>query len=568
MLNEILLDDFRALKIQYEQAQLQGKAVKRPLGTGDIEALTPFHWGYEFDEIIETRGGFDVIITNPPWEMFQTYEKEFFQQYDALIQKNKLKITHWKKQRQTLMEDTEIREAWLEYASSFPHVSRYFKLAPQFMNQTPRVGGKRFGNKPNLYILFTEQCYNLVRHGGHCGIVLPSGIYTDAPTVQMREMLFEKTGVTGLFGFENRKKIFEDVDSRFKFVVLTFEKGGQTERFPAAFMRHDVKDLEHFPNIDDIEINIALIRQLSPDSHSIPEFKTGQDIEIAEKMLQIPLLADNDNGWGLELYGEELNMTRASGYFKEYATDFPVYVGGMIWHYDSHYATPRYWVEENELRRSFLEKRVKRISGLSTIPPDMRNDYEAYRLAIRKIASNTNERTLITSLLPRNALAGNSLSVNFPLCMDSQHYNDLQFEYADTLVLAALLNGFTADYILRARMTTVLNQFYLYQLPVPHLSQDDPFFNSIVRRAAQLICTAPEFDDLATEVGLGSHRNGVTDSAGRAKLRAELDGIIAHIYSLTEEEFAYVLSTFPLVAEPVKEAALEAYRDVERGVVT
>ena len=88
-----------------------------------------------------------------------------------------------------------------------------------------------------------------------------------------------------------------------------------------------------------------------------------------------------------------------------------------------------------------------------------------------------------------------------------------------------------------------------------------------MRRAAQLICTTPEFDDLAAEVGLGSHHNGVTDPVGRAKLRAELDGIIAHIYGLAEDEFAYVLSTFPLVAAPVKVAALEAYRDVEHGVI-
>lgn len=74
---------------------------------------------------------------------------------------------------------------------------------------------------------------------------------------------------------------------------------------------------------------------------------------------------------------------------------------------------------------------------------------------------------------------------------------------------------------------------------------------------------APAFDDLAAEVGLGDHRNGVTDPQERAQLRAELDGMIAHIYGLTEAEFAYVLSTFPLVAEPVKAAALNAFRDIE-----
>ena len=46
-----------------------------------------------------------------------------------------------------------------------------------------------------------------------------------------------------------------------------------------------------------------------------------------------------------------------------------------------------------------------------------------------------------------------------------------------------------------------------------------------------------------------------------------VDAIIAHIYGLTEDEFAYVLNTFPLVAEPVKAAALNSYRDVERRLV-
>jgi hypothetical protein len=48
----------------------------------------------------------------------------------------------------------------------------------------------------------------------------------------------------------------------------------------------------------------------------------------------------------------------------------------------------------------------------------------------------------------------------------------------------------------------------------------------------------------------------------RACLRAELDGLVAHLYGLTEEEFAHVLSTFPVVPQETKDAALAAYREL------
>ena len=63
----------------------------------------------------------------------------------------------------------------------------------------------------------------------------------------------------------------------------------------------------------------------------------------------------------------------------------------------------------------------------------------------------------------------------------------------------------------------------------------------------------------------GSHADGATDPAERARLRAELDGRVAHLYGLTEDEFAHILRTFPLVAQPVKDAALDAYRALGPG---
>ncbi len=62
------------------------------------------------------------------------------------------------------------------------------------------VNGRKAGSDINLYKLFTEQCFNLLRPGGECGIVIPSGIYTDLGTKQLREMLFGQTRISGLFG--------------------------------------------------------------------------------------------------------------------------------------------------------------------------------------------------------------------------------------------------------------------------------------------------------------------------------------------------------------------------------
>ncbi len=320
-LNELSLGDFQDLGIKYEEAtwdktlDSEGVSQKRALLSSDIKRLHPFHWGFEFDQVMK-RGGFDAIITNPPWEVFQTNEKEFFQQYAPSIQKKTLRIEDWIKHKDRLLKDPDTRRDWLGYVGLFPHQLGYFKKAPQYVNQTPQLLNKAVGNKPNLYCLFLEQCFNLLRESGECGIVLPSGIYTDLGTKQLREMLFGRTEITGLFGFENRKFVFENIDVRFKFVVLTFRKGGQTKSFPAAFMRHDAQELQNFPGDSALFVPVDLVRQLSPDSLSIPEFKSDKDINISVKLLKQPLLADRSKGWGLELYGEELNMTRSSGFFR------------------------------------------------------------------------------------------------------------------------------------------------------------------------------------------------------------------------------------------------------------
>ena len=552
-LNLMLGQEFANLGIKYEQVtwdekkNKEGKSIKRSINIKDIEALEPFHWGYEFSEIFRKKDGFDAIITNPPWEVVQATEKEFFLEFDSKIKKKKLRIEDWKEQMEELMKDKDIRNAWCDYLSKYPHQSSYYKKSEQFK--------KLLSGKLNLFSLFTVQCFNLLKKNGYCGIVIPSGIYSDYSTTELRRMLFNDTKITGMFCFENKKEIFENVHRSFKFVVLSFEKGGKTKSFPAAFMRHEVGELSAFPHEIGFNIPLKLIEQLSPDSLSVVEFKNEIDFSISNKLIEFPLIGDK-NIWNLD-FTMGFNMTTDSDIFKSNKTkgDIILYEGKMIWQFTHLYAEPRYWINEKIGRKRYL----------GTIDDDGQFlSYQTTRLAFRRQSASTNERTLVATILPACFHADNFVSIITHDKLGNRIVNDI-----DQLILCGLFNSYVVDYIIRQRVTNNLSFFYINQLPIPRLKPKDKWFSAIVDRAAKLICTTEEFAELWEEVmgNKWSEKKAATTEYERNKLRAELDGIIAHIYGLTEEEFAYILSTFPIVPQPQKVATQNAYRDVERGLI-
>jgi hypothetical protein len=575
-LNQMLLDEFNALGIQFEQATWNdkknevGKPEKRRLKLNDIAALHPFHWGYEFDKVM-ADGGFDGIITNPPWEIFKPQAKEFFDNYSDLVSKNKMTLKEFEKEQARLMKDTAIREAWLEFRSRFPHVNLYFRSAAQFRNQLAWVDGKKASTDLNLYKLFLEHTVHLLRPGGDCGIVIPSGIYTDLGAKQLREMLFNETEIIGLFGFENRKELFENVDSRFKFVVLTYRKGGPTVRFPAAFMRHEVNELDRFPEPGSLVISVESVRRLSPDSLSIVEFRNERDMVITDKLHRFPALGEQIAGkWALKLQ-REFHMTDDAELYKTTPgkTRVPLYTGKLIHQFDHHFGEASFWLEPKEARAALLPARQKALQRLaveyglecSVKPDELKLDYQSHRLAFRDVARNTDERTMIATILPPDVFCPHTMSLEVVFhdeVTDGKFLlNVPSLNSSERFYLLAVFNSFVADYQLRQKVTAHLSFFFVYNLPVPRLSVADAAFGPIVQRAAQLICTTPEFATLAKEVSTAlklpsAAVKGVTGAAERARLRAELDALIAQLYGLTEEEFTHILTTFPLVSESVK----------------
>jgi hypothetical protein len=267
-------------------------------------------------------------------------------EHSEFVTRKTMTIHDFEAERARLLQDKDILAAWLDYFSRFSHQRVFFRVAPQYENQVPLINGRRHGKDVNLYKLFLEQCIRLLRPGGECGSVIPSGIYTDLGSKKLRELLFTRTHITGMFGFENRKEVFEGVHRSFKFIVLTFEKGGITNSFPATFMRHDVSELGDFPQRGAMEISVELIYRLSPDSLSISEFKCEADIAIAKKMLKLALLGDPlSDRWNLELH-REFNMTDDAHLFKMEKLNncLALYEGKMIHQFNHQWDQPRYWI--------------------------------------------------------------------------------------------------------------------------------------------------------------------------------------------------------------------------------
>ncbi len=555
-LNELLLDQFEELGIQFEQAtwdtsrDVAGKTKNRALNPKDMAEMHPFHWAFSFHEVMK-HGGFDGIITNPPWETFKPNGKEFFQLYSETITKKSMMIQDFEEEQGELLKDKDIRKDWLQYLSTYPHQSALFRAADDYTRQTAIVNGKKTGSDLNLYKLFVERCFRLLRTGGQCGIVIPSGIYTDLGAKGLRELLFTEATLDALFCLENTKGVFEGVHRSFKIVVLSFERGGKTDSFPAEFMRHDVSELEDFPSSNSLLIETSLIRLLSPDALSIMEFKSATDIATSNKLFRFPRLCEVIEGqWNLKFSGE-FHMTNDSHLFErnETRTALPMYEGKFIHQFDNLWDVRlRYFIDENAGRKDLCGSEVDSGQSLS---------YQCYRFGFRKIGRNTDSRTLIGTILPRNVFHGENIQ---SVMVGSQCPNSPTT--LEQLYICGVMNSFVVDWQVRFSVSANVNMFFVYQLPVPRLTTADPGFAEIVERSAKLICTTPEFDDLAKEAGLTppDHTAGVTDPAARAKLRAELDGIVAHLYGLTESQFEHILATFPLVDPQVRADALAAYQ--------
>jgi hypothetical protein len=549
--NPQVLSEIKSIKTKIRNSIL--KNIEDELFNSLLEHRKPilivlefFHLYFAKDGEKLKNSGFSGIISNPPWEVIKPVQKEFANQNKNA--RDVLDFSKWFKRE--LKNNIDFKQNWQNY-------SDFYKLYSKFLRNNYKYQG--IGDL-NFYKMFAERDLQLIQANGFMNILIPSGIQTDKGCMELRKLFINNNKLRELYSFEDRGykknssdrskvKIFPDVDSRFKFTIVDIQKTQLLKDYSFNGLFYLQNPNELYKN-KPIIINADKINTFSPESFSIMEFKHEKDYLLCTKIrgkhktfgeLDIKLRA-------------EFHMTNDSNLFVKNRTqdNLVLFEGKMIHQFNANFNTGRYFINENQANNALLRKEVSRIRKLDKkFNVDIFNkskfllDYQTYRLVYRAIARSTDELTLISTIVPKNVFAGNSIHcmVNCNCISDNNKIIQQKISYLDVVFYMALFNSLTLNYFTRNKISANLSMGFIYELPIA--SVPNKLKKQIVAKAFTLLYAKSNsklYEDLREELGLGKINSEDLDLI---KIRAELEVIIAkELYKLNKADWEHLTSTF------------------------
>lgn len=272
-----------------------------------------FHWHICFAEVMRS-GGFDVVLSNPPWERIEMQEKEFFQNKAPEIANAPNQAARYKLIND--LDSSESTPAQRRLYWEFCEAKRKAESLNLFMRSSGRYPLTSRG-KINTYAVFSETFLYLLNPLGRAGFIVPTGIATDSSTQMYFREITTNLHLVSLMDFENREKLFNGVHSSFKFCLLTL---GSNCRNPSySFFAKNTHDLRR--RNQTFELSREDIVLLKPNTRTTPIFRSRRDAEITKKIYRKMALIRNQSEphdqipWKFE-FRQLFNMASDSGLFR------------------------------------------------------------------------------------------------------------------------------------------------------------------------------------------------------------------------------------------------------------
>lgn len=562
-----------------------------------------FHWYVAFPEIMQ-RGGFDVILGNPPWERVKLQEQEFFAHRSPAIAKAPNKAAREKMIK--ALGKPSASDAEKAMRGVFEDAKHAAEGTSQFLRSSGRFSLTGTGDI-NTYAVFAETFLNLTSAHGRAGVIVPTGIATEDTNKRFFSSIVSHNRLSSLFSFYEVRQMFRDTDSRQPFCLLTLKGaiGGDSTSAKFCFGLTNVGDLRLQERV--FTLSQADLDLLSPNTGTAPIFRSTNDAELTKAIYKrIAVLinenrAKGGNPWGVK-FSTMFHMSNDSSLFRTFVqlesdgarregerwidnadnTWVPFYEAKMMYQFDHRYGSfsrlssrtnvelPR--PELHQYRDPSYEPRPWYWVSEKAVQLNLHDWKRGWLIVFRDITNAASERTGIFSVIPAVGVANNA-----PLLMT----NEATRSPILATCLLGNLNSMVFDYCARQKVSGLhLNFHFLKQLPVlPPLLFTESDFSYILPRIAELSATSWNvkvfLDDIWQEaspslralleqqwkenrLAAGGQADEMPpwyapseggfpyspfkwDEERRARLRAELDAYYARLYGLTRDELRYVL---------------------------
>ena len=497
-----------------------------------VAPLAPVHFPAAFPEVFSRdRGGFDVLIGNPPWEEVMVEEPKYWLRFQpGLLGMNaadlKSAIIALRKKRPELIPALESE---IETAANM----RKVLLAGPF----PGLGT----GDVDLYRVFAWRNWRLLRSGGHMGAVFPRTLLNAAGNAKWRDEVLTNGSISIVNLININKWIFPSVHGQYSIALVEILKSKSPDK--TVKISGPFSDNEAFVRGrgKSGRISIDLIRT-SSEGATFPQLPDVDSVELFTQIRIAPRLDDSRHPTFRpisEFHATNDRPTFDAGPQKD--GRWPV-LGGSgfnIWEPDT--GDVYTWAEPKKVIAALQEKRQRQVRLKSSAFFEMDEEWAKNpdtlpcrrpRIAFRDITNAIDARTSIVALLGPDVVLTNTAPYLLRVTGDAR----------DEAYLLGVLSSMPLDWYTRRYVVLHMNTHILNGLPIPLLKNDDDRRNRIIEVSGRLAAVNENYLPWAREVGVKVA--SVTSEEERELLFAELDALVSHSYGLQRAHVIHLYNTF------------------------
>lgn len=160
-----------------------------------------FHYELEFIEVFRENNGFDVAVGNPPWIKVTFEEKGLMSEIYPELEVRKTTAPQVRKLRNDFLKDENRKQAYFdEYIEN--------EASAVFMNAYQNYPLLK-GQQTNLYKCVLENGLHWIAEEGFLGLIHPEGVYDDPKGQSLRKEIYQRLEYH--FQFVNVLKLFQEI---------------------------------------------------------------------------------------------------------------------------------------------------------------------------------------------------------------------------------------------------------------------------------------------------------------------------------------------------------------------